>query len=349
MRITKKYAGASCIGKQVFQLAENYHEVYEENERELQRLEGLFLARISGKAGGLAGKRNGSSDALASRPSVYETVNGGGGVGSRVHQTPTLAIKQDLATSMRRKQHPAGRLEARTSPKIEGSPGKYQRSASDGVGERGRLPGAVRMEDGSGDGDYGYAVDPGFEDEYEQAPPSFEFRPSTQQNGLLGRSLYASASMGRRVLSAPNLSELGLSSWKETDYRPLPADSLREIFSLPVGELPTGPGLSGFGGSERIEHSLLPQHVYSALGTDSGRYVVSGRSAGLADGVGQEPYNSLQARKRCFSAMALVDFERLAGDDIAAGKLSRCFFNYSTCAELSVVLGCRRSVPGVPR
>jgi hypothetical protein len=50
MRITKKYSGASCIGKQVFQQCDNYFSnisIIQENEIELQKLETLFLLRIN--------------------------------------------------------------------------------------------------------------------------------------------------------------------------------------------------------------------------------------------------------------------------------------------------------------
>ena len=50
MRITKKYAGASCIGKQVFQQCDDYFSntsTIQENEIELQKLETLFLLRIN--------------------------------------------------------------------------------------------------------------------------------------------------------------------------------------------------------------------------------------------------------------------------------------------------------------
>ncbi|KAJ1420808.1 hypothetical protein B484DRAFT_332962, partial [Ochromonadaceae sp. CCMP2298] len=52
MRITKKFAGASCIGKQVFTPCEDYNlsfEAIQENEYELQRMEKLFLMRINSK------------------------------------------------------------------------------------------------------------------------------------------------------------------------------------------------------------------------------------------------------------------------------------------------------------
>lgn len=83
MRITKKYAGAACIGKQVFQLSDAYYECFQENERELQRLENLFLLRINGK--GLLGKRTGTAEAPTPHQSIYETTN--------FDQTPSNALQ----------------------------------------------------------------------------------------------------------------------------------------------------------------------------------------------------------------------------------------------------------------
>ena len=62
MRITKKFAGASCIGKQVFQPNEDFIE-YEvvECEEELRSLEERFLARLLGKEA-----KNASGGAAAS-------------------------------------------------------------------------------------------------------------------------------------------------------------------------------------------------------------------------------------------------------------------------------------------
>lgn len=349
MRITKKYAGASCIGKQVFQLADNYYEVFQENERELQRLEALFLARINGKAAnGLAGKRSNSSDALSSHPSIYETANPG-----------RSAVEMRVSPPQPRRTPQDKKRGGRTPTlKVEGSPGKYRRSSSE--------PYYANAVDSAVEGgeEYGYSYDPDYEEvgiamlgsrglhaefQHQQYGASFPTEAGA-------RGLYSNPSMGRRVLSAPNLSELSLSSWKETDYRPLPADSLREMFSQPIagsagigaaGEA-GGRGSAGYVSTVYREPSLLPPHVYSALGTESGRYVASnglagrlpasahvhqhqhphahalnhhhhGAAEGPTEGAAGESYSSLQARKRCFSAMALMDIEKLTPDDIAAG------------------------------
>jgi hypothetical protein len=206
------------------------------------------------------------------------------------------------------------------------------------------------------------------------------------------------------VLSAPNLTELNLSSWKNTDYRPLPADSLKEMFSQPIGggSAGGGSGMSGGGvggsggvgyemggmygngqqyaGANHLNGSLLPEHVYTAMGSESGRYaghhanhsnktptttsaVMAARARAtklalqhhqqeLGLGLGLErsphPYHTSSQRavddahfatlglgglggagggiggkprmKRSHSAMALMDFEKLAGDDTAAGN-----------------------------
>lgn len=63
MRITKKYAGSSSIGKQLFQPCDNFHDVQDQIrgiETELARLEIIFLAKIHSKLP--------SSDKLALTP-----------------------------------------------------------------------------------------------------------------------------------------------------------------------------------------------------------------------------------------------------------------------------------------
>ena len=52
MRITKKFAGASCIGKQIFQPTEDIDESeLRYAEEELNKLEAAFLSRLHGKSG----------------------------------------------------------------------------------------------------------------------------------------------------------------------------------------------------------------------------------------------------------------------------------------------------------
>jgi hypothetical protein len=323
MRITKKYAGASCIGKQVFQLADNYYEAFQENERELQRLETLFLARINGKGSGLSGKRSGSSDALSAHPSIYETTNPDRA--ALLQASPPLYRRTPKGTRKGSPKESAGKM---SLSRLDGSPGKLQR-------------GQAGDEYSHGD-DYEYAYDPDCDDGHPGGGGIGDVHFQNEfGHGGFGSSVYSS--FGRRVLSAPNLTELNLSNWKQTDYRPLPADSLKELFSLPLA----GSGdayvekKEFYGDGPAGGASLLPEHVYSALGNESGRYAKHDKAAAMR-GRGRDPsqdpriharttddsavlapaggaYNSLQAKKRCFSAMALVDFERLAVDDAAAG------------------------------
>jgi hypothetical protein len=52
MRITKKYTGPSCIGKQVYSIArriDGYEEILETSESELKKLEQEFLSRLAMK------------------------------------------------------------------------------------------------------------------------------------------------------------------------------------------------------------------------------------------------------------------------------------------------------------
>ena len=52
MRITKKFAGASCIGKQVFQPSEGLLADRSEEIQELEVLETLFYHRVGDRSGG---------------------------------------------------------------------------------------------------------------------------------------------------------------------------------------------------------------------------------------------------------------------------------------------------------
>jgi hypothetical protein len=331
MRITKKYAGASCIGKQVFQLADNYYEAFQENERELQRLETLFLARINGKGSGLSGKRSGSSEALSSHPSIYETTNPDRA--ALLQSSPPLYRRTPKGTRKGSPKESGGK--ASLLLRLDGSPGKQQRHHAHG-------------DDYALGDDYEYAYDPDCDYGHPGSSAVDGHFQDQVSHGGFGSSVYSS--FGRRVLSAPNLTELSLSNWKQTDYRPLPADSLKELFSLPI----TGGGEAYiekkefYGDGAQGGASLLPEHVYSALGNESGRYARHDKAhssaatvAAAMRGRGWDPsqdlraharttddaavlapggaYNSLLAKKRCFSAMALVDFEKLAVDDAAAG------------------------------
>lgn len=51
MRITKKFAGASCIGKQVFQPSEGLLAERSEEIQELEGLETLFFFRVGDRSG----------------------------------------------------------------------------------------------------------------------------------------------------------------------------------------------------------------------------------------------------------------------------------------------------------
>jgi hypothetical protein len=344
MRITKKYAGASCIGKQVFQLADNYYEVFQENERELQRLEALFLARINGKGAGMAGKRSISSDTLTAHPSIYETANPGrtpADLQMQMRVSPPMPRRATSEGYKERQGQGAGRTATMT---VAGSPGKYRRSSSDS------FYGASSSSSGGeayGTEEYGYAYDPEGEDDGIAYPRELSFPPG----GSGG--LYSNASLGRRVLSAPNLSELSLSSWKEAAYRPLPADSLREMFSQPISGH-CGDSRAGHAGSR--EPSLLPAHVYSVLGTESGRYAGPSGGRPAADSLGSYPQeagdsddnSSLQDRKRSFSAMAPVDFETLSSDDIAAGTFESSAVLWSRPRSLPSYCYFRRLVSQLP-
>jgi hypothetical protein len=346
MRITKKYAGASCIGKQVFQLADNYYEVFQENERELQRLEALFLARINGKGAGMAGKRSISSDTLTAHPSIYETANPGRTPADlqmqmQMRVSPPMPRRATSEGYKKRQGQGAGRTATMT---VAGSPGKYRRSSSDS------FYGASSSSSGGeayGTEEYGYAYDPEGEDDGIAYPRELSFPP----DGSGG--LYSNASLGRRVLSAPNLSELSLSSWKEAAYRPLPADSLREMFSQPISGH-CGDSRAGHAGSR--EPSLLPAHVYSVLGTESGRYAGPSGGRPAADSLGSYPqeagdsddHSSLQDRKRSFSAMAPMDFETLSSDDIAAGTFDSSAVLWSRPRSLPSYCYFRRLVSQLP-
>ncbi len=447
MRITKKYAGASCIGKQVFQLSDNYYECFQENERELQRLENLFLVRINGKGGGLSSKR-GTADVLpVPHQSIYETSNLDPSASSATNYHPTILLSSASKRPYKTNRQGSGSKAAEKNQNhmglnltmaLGGSPqlvnhrhshsttdsqashhhqahfSQYDayRSGSDYEDQSGdddyyEEGGEDRTSDvrqgTAGDGDYqeddyGYVYDPDCDADSGAGHVQQQrmLRQYQQQHILPSTGSPAAAATksgfyssfqagGRRVLSAPNLTELNLSHWKDTAFRPLPADSLKEMFSLPLGAphhlaggIAAGAGYDAYGKHTR-NASLLPDHVYSAMGNESGRYAKgngNGRGKGatnstnnssaaavmaarakatmlalqrhrqeqqhhrppqhnhslLGEGRAMDDTHALRnptaamggspkpRMKRSHSAMALVDFERLAGDDTAAGN-----------------------------
>lgn len=97
MRITKKYAGTSCIGKQIYQPCSQYlgsSESFRESELELQKMEQLFLMRISSKGLYPDDEGNGSSS------SSFEPLR---------RNTPRNCSKTDLAGSFSSELPSAGR------------------------------------------------------------------------------------------------------------------------------------------------------------------------------------------------------------------------------------------------
>lgn len=269
MRITKKYAGASCIGKQVFQLSESYYDCFQENERELQRLENLFLVRINGK--GLMGKRagTGSTEPPTPHQSIYETTN--------FDQTPTSNALQLKRIQAKKKTPMKG-----SSAKSPGEKARRQQEyanymngdpnyASGNYGYHGMSGDLAHTNDGSDNeegSDYGYSYDPDQEDHHYEELHSGGSSGIKADSGLAGAAaagggaangladgVYSSFRVGgRRVLSAPNLTELNLSNWKATDYRPMPPDSLKEMFSLPLGSS------SGHQGNDHVHACLIILH-----------------------------------------------------------------------------------------
>lgn len=355
MRITKKYAGASCIGKQVFQLCDHYYECFQENERELQRLESLFLVRINGKGGGLSTKRGGSDAPPVPHQSIYETSNLDLSTSTSSSSAATLLPTAHLPSSATKRPYKVNRrggskategtesehqLNLNLTLALGGSPqlvshrhshsnntdlhaphqahyshydayrsgSDYEdQSADDDYYENNRKntsgPSGQQARDDEGQGqeqdDYEYAYDP--DCDADSARSHAQQQQMLRQYHLAEEQLHSAAAGspttnhknnnktnnkynnksgfynsfqagGRRVLSAPNLTELNLSNWKDTTYRPLPADSLKEMFSLPYHTQHH----NSIGGIASIEHeghmtaSLLPEHVYSAMGSESG-------------------------------------------------------------------------------
>ena len=281
---------------------------------------------------------------------------------------------------------------------------------------------ATGDDDEGQEDDYGYVYDPDCDADsavghaqqqrmlrqYQQQQQQQQNLPSTGSPAAAATTksgFYSSFQAGgRRVLSAPNLTELNLSNWKDTAYRPLPADSLKEMFSLPLGashhSAGGATGIAGAGydayGMHTGNASLLPDHVYSAMGNESGRYAKgngSGRGRGAngnssaaavmaarakatmlalqrhrqeqqqrppqhfshGEGRAMDDTHALRQAgapamggspkprmKRSHSAMALVDFEKLAGDDTAAGMsiimiyFLPAFANYANFTHFSI-------------
>ena len=264
MRITKKYAGASCIGKQVFQLSESYYECFQENERELQRLENLFLLRINGKS--LMGKRAGgisSTEPPTPHQSIYETTNFDQPPSSNALQLKRVQTKKKTPMKGSSTKSPGEKARRQQQQQVyanypAGDP-NFPNASYSYHGMNSELAHANddsenENEEGS---DYGYSYDPDQEDyayeEQQHGGAKLGGSSSTGAGGAgAGEPVYAATggtavsgpsdgvfssfrAGGRRVLSAPNLTELNLSNWKATDYRPMPADSLKEMFSLPIG------------------------------------------------------------------------------------------------------------------
>ena len=61
MRITKKFAGASCIGKQVFQPADTVNDGYNRELEELEALRVIFYRRVCDRTGSIPTASSSSS------------------------------------------------------------------------------------------------------------------------------------------------------------------------------------------------------------------------------------------------------------------------------------------------
>jgi len=170
-------------------------------------------------------------------------------------------------------------------------------------------------------------------------------------NVLASESAFMRGSLGagKRVFSAPNLTELNLSQWKERSYNPLPADSLKEMFSQPAGfgggsnslKIPSSgdktsnmvsrsdreASSSSSSSSSSSAHAPGDSFYRSLMNSYAQSRRMNSKSNGLGLGLGGVMMGggsvianaSLKARKRSHSVMALMDFEKLAGDDCAAG------------------------------
>lgn len=107
MRITKKFAGASCIGKQVYQPAEHesnttFKATVTKIEGELKELEQAFLKRLFSKSGGHSGSFNSLEDfgGSTTRSRGSSVSNSGGGLRSLSDRNTSSVKPKQLGLDM---------------------------------------------------------------------------------------------------------------------------------------------------------------------------------------------------------------------------------------------------------
>lgn len=326
MRITKKYAGDSCIGKQVFQPCEEYSlsiEKIQENQIELQKLESLFLLRINSKS-----CSSGSLDKIESYSSKYEK------------SSYESNSNDNIYSVNRSKNNKSNRLASLSDNKSAFNNDDYKNHVAES------------------DEDYGYYEEESTEDYFENSycpenestngkecevtnvnNESYRDDNSESQYQSYEKPPSFSSYSTKRVFSAPNLTQLNISRWKETKYNPLPADSLKEIYFQTdyQNKFETnGANISGFCLSDKNirsnnHHSRLPDHVYSAIESESGRFNHPSRSSSsnirhsIKFSERKRYLHStdplITTRKRSQSVMSLMELESIASDDKAAGKI----------------------------
>jgi hypothetical protein len=355
MRITKKFAGASCIGKQVFQL--NYEGYFDaatqnENEEELRRLENIFLIRINGR------KRNGEPNVLGK--SAYETTAAELIKREEVSRNAaeelrfSAAFLNDGKKPVKKNMFASGESLNPQQNNFAAHPSFFM-SNGDGSREYRNIVGQNSWpaddyacaydtdenvnEDHSCDthgasSSLGMSVSPNVQSTgsmYNIKPGSYISLPGVG-GGIAATSVspHGTAFLSRRVASAPNLSELGVEQyWKDSLMQQRPGVAVNSCLqsegSNNAGNLHQQQSWGTPGSADQnVNVSSQNQDAQHQDTFYKPMRIHFATSVGLDDARASFrpplPYSSLQAKKRSHSAMALMDLEKVARDDSAAGN-----------------------------
>ncbi len=297
MRITKKFAGASCIGKQVFHPCENNESnntIRVEGEAELVKLEKLFLARLYSKAATLLDRQNHQlqrEQIMSQAPRTPAQSPSGRGIKHK--QNPTIAEADNNSTLL---NHATKSTLPDGSPESESSTNTSTDCGNTSIG-------GVSF---SSSGSLSYQ----------------------QQTGVFQKN--------KRIMSAPDLTQLSIlattaapSSSSYAGENNSIDDPYSSIARLGVAGSADDSALSGAyfsSGSTGIASSHSSGLNSSSFrkspvkGTKTKNILMSSsgglHKSGVVRGAIRGQY------KKSHSAMDLVNYEKLAADDRAAGEWS---------------------------
>jgi hypothetical protein len=283
MRITKKYAGASCIGKVVFQPSTDSPPVADNQENEeLARLEKVFLAKLYGKStkgtgGNYARHHTRGSGSRNDGDDDYSNYDDGLSEGDG-DESYDDAGDMDIGPGETDGEFGESRSSFASSSGARGGGGEGGTTVSSGVGSGGTGGGALRRRG---------SRDRGIDSLHRSLNVSFEdtgdFGSSSPRNYLSRfESSTSSKSNMKRIQSAPSLSSMASSSSSSSSFAPGGASSStrsgRTITknSLYSGELYEDPGEStalSFAESRKRSHSVMDFSEFE-------HYMVNDRAAG---------------------------------------------------------------------